>query len=100
MFLYSHILPICLRNKSFLFVLAPSTKVKRSVLVESCFAKMSSGAVPVPPPTIRALPLVSVNYFQMDLVYQLLPSLHCMHVPRCVSNAFTETERLSHLRYP
>src|SRR5208283_2352688 len=42
-------------------VLAPSTKDNRSVLAASCFAKKSKGAIPVPPPTKRTLPLLSVK---------------------------------------
>src|SRR5208283_4157933 len=44
-------------------VLAPSTKDSRSVLAESCFAKNSKGAVPVPPLTKRTLPRLSVKLF-------------------------------------
>ncbi len=51
------------RNNSSLFVFAPITKAKRWALAASFFAKNKSGAVPVPPPTMRTLPVFSVKLF-------------------------------------
>ncbi len=48
-------------KRSSLAVLAPSTNMRRSVFAESCFARKSRGAVPVPPPTSRIRPRLSVK---------------------------------------
>ena len=45
------------RNSSSFLVFAPMTKAKRFALTASFLAKKSRGAVPVPPPTMRTLPL-------------------------------------------
>jgi len=49
------------RNRSSFLVFAPMTKAKRWALAASFLAKKSRGAVPVPPPTRRTLPLFWVK---------------------------------------
>jgi hypothetical protein len=51
------------RNRSSFRVFAPMMNARRFALTASFLAKKSSGAVPVPPPTMRILPLFWVKLF-------------------------------------
>ncbi len=60
---WAHTVFSSFRNRSSVFVFAPVTNVNCSAFGANCWARNSSGAVPVPPAAIRILPWCGVKLF-------------------------------------